>query len=68
MAALDATIAADATYDERRVALRKGYPFAKRKGYPYKVWLSARRSYLTRHDDRPLTPDIAPLFFAKDGP
>lgn len=57
--------ASDATFVERKAALRAGYPFRKREGYPYKVWLDAQKAYLARHDDRPLTPEIAPLFFAE---
>ena len=63
IAALDADLTPDSTYEERKAALRAGYPFSTREGYPYRVWLDAQRQYLIRHDDRPLSPDIAPLFF-----
>lgn len=65
IAELDADLASDATFVERKAALKAGYPFRKREGYPYKVWLDAQKAYLARHDDRPLTPEIAPLFFAE---
>lgn len=63
IAALDAELGPEATYDERRAALRAGYPFGERKGWRYQAWLVAQRDYLGRHDNRPLTEADAPLFF-----
>lgn len=65
VAKLHAELDVDSTYDQRKAALRSGYPFSERKGYRYKVWLEVQREYLSRNDDRPLTPDFAPLFFVK---
>lgn len=64
IAAIDADLADDCAYEDRRAALRSGYPFGERKGYPYKAWLDGQRRYLVRHDDRPLNAKIAPLFFS----
>jgi len=64
IAAVHEALPADATWGERRAALRAACPFGARRRWPYRVWLGCRRAYLARHDDRPLTPEIAPLFFA----
>lgn len=63
IAQLDAELGPDASYEERRAALRAGYPFGERKGWRYQAWLTAQREYLSRHDNRPLTQKDAPLFF-----
>lgn len=38
----------DATYDDRKKALRDAYPFEERKYFPYKAWCKAQKAYLAK--------------------
>lgn len=58
------TIPDDATMKERKAAIDAAYPFGARSHWPYKAWLKARRTYLSkfgpvgRAAPTPLFPDM----------
>lgn len=45
----------DATLKERMKIIDAAYPFYERKYHPYKQWLKARKSYLNKYDQKPMT-------------
>lgn len=54
-----ASLPETATYDERRKALSKAYPFGPRAYSPYKTWLRHCRLYLAQYappKKMPLSP------------
>lgn len=48
IAQVDASLPADATFEQRKKAVQDAYPFGPRQYHPYKQWLKARREYLAR--------------------
>ena len=46
----------DATFKQRKEALKEAYPFGLRTNYPYKAWCKAQRSYLARYDTKTAGP------------
>lgn len=59
-----AALPIDATFEQRRQAIREAYPFGERRRFPYKAWLAAQKKYLSRYapnKPRPLHPP-GPLF------
>lgn len=57
IADVHASLPADATMQDRIVALRKAYPFGAVSAarWPYKAWLVARKEYLARFTPRALS-------------
>ena len=45
-----ASLPDDATFEQRKAAIKAAYPFGERDYWPYKAWLKARRDYLARFD------------------
>jgi hypothetical protein len=56
IAQIHAKLPADAAYADREKALREGYPFSQRRGWAYKAWLKARKSYLRRYCEEAARP------------
>ncbi|MGN0852476.1 MAG: hypothetical protein ACI4Q3_03770 [Kiritimatiellia bacterium] len=63
IAAIDAALPANVTFEQRVTALRDGRPFAARRGGALRAWLRQERAYLARfappgHDSGrfPLSP------------
>ena len=52
IAAVDASLPADATFAERKKAVQAAYPFGPRQYHPYKQWCKAQREYLARIQDQ----------------
>jgi hypothetical protein len=48
----------DATFEQRRAALRDAYPFGQRELWPYKAWCKAQRQYLARYEPHKQTPRL----------
>ena len=44
------SLPADATFEQRRDAVRRAYPFGERAHWPYKQWCKAQREYLRRFE------------------
>lgn len=58
-----ASLPADATYEQRKKALREAYPFGLRAHFPYKAWCTEQRKYLARYSAKQAGP-----LFGKDTP
>lgn len=56
-----ATIPDGATMKDRKAAIDAAYPFGERAYWPYKAWLKARRTYLSKFGPVGRVPP-APLF------
>lgn len=56
IAEIHAALPADATFEQRKQALRDGYPFGQRAYTPYKIWLKEQRQYLAKYDPAPAGP------------
>ncbi|MCZ8411296.1 hypothetical protein O9649_26260 [Achromobacter dolens] len=41
--------AAGNTLKQTHLAIRAGYPWGERRGWPYKAWLIARREFYEKH-------------------
>jgi hypothetical protein len=55
------TIPDDATMKDRKAAIDAAYPFGPRSHWPYKAWLKARKTYLSKFGPVGRIPP-APLF------
>lgn len=48
----------DATFKERKAALKDAYPFGERAYWPYKAWCKARKAYLAKYDPKTPPPPL----------
>lgn len=49
IAIIHAALPEDTSLDDRKKAMRDGYPFGPREYHPYKMWCKAQREYLARY-------------------
>lgn len=49
IAAIHEILPTDATFKQREIALRNGYPFSRRRGWAYRAWLKEQRKYLAKY-------------------
>jgi hypothetical protein len=58
------TVPEDATPAERKKIIDAAYPFDRREMWPYRAWLKARKTYLSRYGcfmpRRPTALDLLP--------
>ena len=68
IAAEDAKMPPDISFEDRKRRIRAAYPFGQRAYWPYKAWLRAQREYLARHVPKPrYFGPAGPLFGEGEG-
>lgn len=65
--AVDQSLPADATRDQRIAAVDAAYPFLRRAHYPYQVWCRVRRNYLSKFGFAPGNAPTGPLLRTMEG-
>jgi hypothetical protein len=49
------TVPENATLKERMKIIDAAYPWGQRRMYPYKMWLKARKKYMAKYEQKPMS-------------